>query len=342
MKIMETVKPSWDDERKMLAIGNYEIAGIESYYWLSPKPYTGNKLDMYGSELIFKVHWVVMRGDTSGKPTTGPNVILIGMNGMRIAYGDDTYTGNEMTFKISLTEDKWYHLPDDIKDITMTRTRRNEYKGEMLTRYQFLTVLIDIKYVLLRAKYHTDQIEGLLERVKFERGINNAYNSIVERCSCPSGYTGLSCETCDYGYVRIITNTSSLLSSSLTASTVSSPAATTSSFVYDATETSFCVKCDCNGHSNTCDPDTGQCYCEHNTIGENCERCLPGYYGNPLLGTINDCKPCACPLLDEENNFSPSCQLDTFNLVNDDNEQDEHRYVCTQCPKGYTGDRCEM
>lgn len=331
MKISQTVKPSWDEERQMLAIGNYEIAGIESYYWLSPKVYTGNKLDMYSSELIFKVHWVVMRGDTSGKPTTGPNVILIGANGMRIASGDDTFSGNDMTFRVLLAEDKWYHVPEDVKDI-ITRSTRNEYKGEMVTRYQFLSILTNIKFVLLRAKFHTDQIEGLLERVTLERRslLNNLYNS-VEKCSCPSGYTGLSCETCDYGYVRIITNTST------SSSSITTTAALASASFYNK-ETSFCVKCDCNGHSSTCNPDTGQCFCDHNTIGENCERCLPGYYGNPLLGTRNDCKPCACPLLDEENNFSPSCQLDTFNL----NRDDEHGYVCTQCPKGYTGDHCEM
>lgn len=30
----------------------------------------------------------------------------------------------------------------------------------------------------------------------------------VEKCSCPSGYSGLSCESCSYGYVRIMANTS--------------------------------------------------------------------------------------------------------------------------------------
>lgn len=300
----------------MLAIGNYEIPGIESYYWLSPKIYTGNKLEVYNSELVFKVHWVVMRGDTSGKPTTGPNVIIVSGNGMQIAQGDDAFTENTMTFRILLTEDKWYHVPLNIKDI-ITRLRRNEYKGESVTRFQFLQILSDIKYILLRAKFHTDQIEGLLETSTIEIGagdsLNNVYSS-VEKCSCPSGYTGLSCETCDYGYVRIITNTSL------------------------HHEQGFCVKCDCNGHSRTCNPDTGQCFCEHNTIGENCERCIAGYYGNPLLGNINDCKPCACPLLDEENNFSPSCQLDTFTIEN----EKETGYVCTQCPKGYTGDHCDM
>lgn len=82
---------------------------------------------------------------------------------------------------------------------------------------------------------------------------------------------------------------------------------------------------------------SGECFCQHNTVGEKCERCAPGYYGNPLKATLEDCKKCACPMENEENNFSPSCQLDYLKL-----EQGERNYVCTQCPKGYTGDHCEM
>ncbi|KOB72038.1 Wing blister, isoform G [Operophtera brumata] len=69
--------------------------------------------------------------------------------------------------------------------------------------------------------------------------------------------------------------------------------------------------------------------CQHNTTGPNCERCLPGHYGNPVQGA---CKPCACPLFNASNNFSPNCVLASA-------EGDE--YVCTQCPDGYSGDHCE-
>lgn len=86
------------------SIGNYEIPGIEAYYWLAPNVYLGNKLEMYGSHIIFKVHWVVMRGDTSGKPTAGPNIILVGSNGLKIAYGDDVFTETNTTFRIKMQE----------------------------------------------------------------------------------------------------------------------------------------------------------------------------------------------------------------------------------------------
>lgn len=53
----------------------------------------------------------------------------------------------------------------------------------------------------------------------------------VEQCACPTAYRGMSCEQCAEGYYR--------LSSGLHAG--------------------FCVPCQCNGHSRTCDVNTGVC-----------------------------------------------------------------------------------
>lgn len=35
--------------------------------------------------------------------------------------------------------------------------------------------------------------------------------------------------------------------------------------------------------------------CLHNTDGDRCEKCLPGFYGDPLRGGLEACKPCPCP-----------------------------------------------
>ncbi|XP_066575426.1 multiple epidermal growth factor-like domains protein 8 [Amia ocellicauda] len=46
-----------------------------------------------------------------------------------------------------------------------------------------------------------------------------------------------------------------------------------------------CVPCQCNGHGDLtrgyCDPQTGHCHCAQHTEGQHCERCSPGYYGDP-------------------------------------------------------------
>jgi len=50
------------------------------------------------------------------------------------------------------------------------------------------------------------------------------------------------------------------------------------------------IACQCNGHSQ-CD-DNNQCiFCEHNTTGNKCETCKPGYFGDPSNGGTCQRKP---------------------------------------------------
>ncbi|XP_064379837.1 laminin subunit gamma-3 [Dromaius novaehollandiae] len=85
-----------------------------------------------------------------------------------------------------------------------------------------------------------------------------------------------------------------------------------------------CVPCACNRHGS-CDPLAGHCRCSHHTEGASCERCSPGFYGNASAGRSDDCKPCPCP------GRSPCAQLPGSGEV-----------VCTGCPPGQRGKRCEL
>lgn len=85
-----------------------------------------------------------------------------------------------------------------------------------------------------------------------------------------------------------------------------------------------CVPCQCNGHGE-CHPETGVCTCTDYTTGPSCERCLDGYYGNALIGSSRDCQPCPCP------DRSSCAQLPDTGAV-----------VCTNCPEGQRGTRCEL
>ncbi|XP_022356069.1 laminin subunit gamma-3-like, partial [Enhydra lutris kenyoni] len=121
--------------------------------------------------------------------------------------------------------------------------------------------------------------------------------SWVETCSCPKGYTGQFCESCAPGYKREIP-----LGGPYT----------------------DCVPCTCNQHG-TCDPHTGICQCGHHTEGPSCERCLPGFYGNPFAGQADDCQPCPCP-------GGSACTA----------IPESSEVVCTRCPLGQRGRRCEI
>ncbi|CAG2056404.1 unnamed protein product [Timema podura] len=56
----------------------------------------------------------------------------------------------------------------------------------------------------------------------------------------------------------------------------------------NATSGQGCHGCNCNEHgsesSGICDRDSGLCFCQDNTEGDNCDRCKKGYYGDPRNG----------------------------------------------------------
>uniref|UniRef100_A0A8C5YDM1 Laminin subunit gamma-3 n=1 Tax=Microcebus murinus TaxID=30608 RepID=A0A8C5YDM1_MICMU len=85
-----------------------------------------------------------------------------------------------------------------------------------------------------------------------------------------------------------------------------------------------CVPCTCNQHG-TCDPNTGICVCGHHTEGPSCERCMPGFYGKPFTGQADDCQPCPCP-------GQSACTT----------VPESGEVVCTHCPPGQRGLRCEI
>jgi hypothetical protein len=107
--------------------------------------------------------------------------------------------------------------------------------------------------------------------------------------------------------------------------------------------------CLCYGHASRClqvekieyDADKngmvhGMCQCQHNTQGNNCERCLPLYNDRPWMpakaGQMNECKKCQC------NNHADSCTFDMNLYIESD-------YVsggrCDNCQHNTYGIYCE-
>lgn len=51
--------PSKDNETGYLMFNTFEMSESDSIFWLAPDLYIGNKLQSYGSSLIFTMTWVI-------------------------------------------------------------------------------------------------------------------------------------------------------------------------------------------------------------------------------------------------------------------------------------------
>ncbi len=107
--------------------------------------------------------------------------------------------------------------------------------------------------------------------------------------------------------------------------------------------------CLCYGHASSCRPVLGvqydadsngmvdgQCECQHNTEGTNCEKCKPLYNDRPWAparsGEANECKKCEC------NNHARSCHFDE-EIYKESNFTSGG--VCDNCEDNTEGRNCE-
>ncbi|OXB73578.1 UNVERIFIED_CONTAM: hypothetical protein H355_003880 [Colinus virginianus] len=119
-------------------------------------------------------------------------------------------------------------------------------------------------------------------------------------------------------------------------------------YYYSIKDISVGGMCICYGHARSCPLDEItkklQCQCEHNTCGESCNRCCPGYHQKPWRpGTIsagNKCEKCNC------HNKAEDCYYNQ-SIADQKRSMNTHgQYigggVCLNCSQHTTGINCEM
>ncbi|XP_051237149.1 laminin subunit beta-4 isoform X1 [Dicentrarchus labrax] len=126
--------------------------------------------------------------------------------------------------------------------------------------------------------------------------VSELCDQVRGQCACRSEVTGRRCDRCQTGFWGF----------------------------------PFCRPCECNGLSEVCDEETGECLnCREHTTGPQCDRCVEGYYGNHVSGQT--CQPCLCPDIHSSGRFfAISCHHDPQSLS----------LVC-DCREGHTGPRCD-
>ncbi|KAA8591296.1 hypothetical protein FQN60_002239 [Etheostoma spectabile] len=217
--------------------------------------------------------------------------MLVG-NGRRLVYrrGNPTPARVVNQKEIKFTENKWQHS-----------------NGRPVSREDLMMTLANLDSISIRTIYDNHMVSvGLGDIVMETTAVEFStlgHAKDVEECRCPPGYSGLSCEMCSPGFER----------------------------VPGGSYLGTCAGCNCYGHASACDPISGHCLsCQHNTEGPQCDKCRPGYFGDPSRGRPDDCKPCPCPYYETSRRFSDTCFLDV-----------DQQPTCDACRPGYTGRRCE-
>ncbi|CAD6189415.1 unnamed protein product [Caenorhabditis auriculariae] len=252
-------------------------------YFVAPQQYIGDQRSSYNQDLVFTLK---VTKHAAGQDVR--DLIIVGADRQELSTSI-TSQGNPMpstelqTYRFRLHADPYYNWHPRINEL------------------DFIGILSNITALKIRGTYSYRDIGYLGD---FHLGSAGVVASAadpkkatwIEHCECLPGFVGQFCESCQSGYRR---------------------------------ETQYggpfnrCIKCDCHGHSDSCEAESGACICEHNTAGNTCERCARGYYGDAFKGTADDCQKCPCP-------EDGPCILHSDGDV-----------LCTECPNGYTGRRCD-
>lgn len=190
-----------------LRLSNLPSSGELPYYSL-PDEYHGNQLKSYGGYFRYEIEF-----SGRGSLNEAPDIILIVShystrslwiffqmevsnilqgNGYDLVYRRDLpiSEGNRNSVAVPFSPGYWYNA-----------------ESRLASREEIMMALSNVENILIKLQY-IDQVQREIELLNIvmdssslsDQGTGSA--SFVEECRCPVGYSGLSCESCDFGYVR--------------------------------------------------------------------------------------------------------------------------------------------
>lgn len=191
----------------------------EDAYFIAPARFLGDQKASYNQHVSF----LLRIGERAARASAG-DVVLEGA-GMKISqpiFGQ----GNPLP-KSSVAQMYRFKLHED--------ANRYGWQPKLLPK-DFISVLSNLTSIKIRATYaNGNRGTGYLDDFRLESASQSGPGPRaywIESCSCPQGYIGSFCESCAPGYRHNPPGGGSFAE---------------------------CVPCNCNGHADLCDNDSGKC-----------------------------------------------------------------------------------
>ncbi|CAJ1072333.1 laminin subunit alpha-3-like [Xyrichtys novacula] len=323
---------------------------VQTLHWVAPAAYLGNKVSSYGGFLTYQ-------SKSFGIPSEGmtlmdrrPDVVLNGQSmtlihmALQVPQPDRLYQG-----RVQFLEGNWRHA------IT----------NQPVSREELMMVLSNLVGLRIRALYFTQTQRLGLGEVGLEGATDTGTGgpgNTVEDCSCPPQYSGDSCEKCSPGFYRdssgpYLGQCRPCECNGLTDecedktgrclnckhNTAGDRCERCKDGYYGNAGKRTCRICPCpfslpsNNFAVGCKDLFGdlQCVCSPGYAGDRCERCAPGFYGDPLT-VGGSCKRCNCN--GNGNNCDPRTGVCKNTLEPGDTNTDDQCKECDNCAQTLLND----
>ncbi|XP_006835184.1 PREDICTED: laminin subunit alpha-3 [Chrysochloris asiatica] len=312
-------------------------ATVLSVSWVAPPSYLGDKISSYGGYLTYQIKSFGLPSDMV-LLRKKPDVQLTGRQ-MSVVYEDPNSPRPDRLYygRVQLVEGNFRHAGSSAP----------------VSREELMTVLSRLEGVRIRGLYFTETQRLTLGEVGLEQASDSGRGSVahhVEMCSCPPSYTGDSCQGCSPGYYRDNNGLStgrcvpcncnghsnrcqdgSGICINCQHNTAGDHCEHCKEGHYGSATHGSCSACPCphtNSFATGCVVNGGnvRCSCKPGYTGTQCERCAPGYFGNPQKFG-GSCQPCSC----NNNGQLGSCDPLTGDCLNQEPKDSGPGEECDDC-----------